>query len=122
MCWLFVQINSQCLPSGGPTGEGEASEDEEEEEDGSGAVEECLKRLLGRNQLTDAQCRLEVAAVVEEERADIHTDPLLHQACAIDLAKFCADVPAGGGQRKFLQGNTVYIFMVLYSSYLITFF
>jgi golgi apparatus protein 1 len=78
---------------------GEVSE--EDAEDSSGAVEECLKQLLSKNKLTNAACRLEVAALVEDEKLDIHTDPLLHQACKVDLDKFCADVVAGAGKREF---------------------
>ncbi|XP_065332192.1 Golgi apparatus protein 1 [Cloeon dipterum] len=93
------EINSQCRPSGASNGDegGEASE--EDIEDGTGSVEECLKQLLSKNKITSPACRLEVASLVEEEKVDIHTDPLLHQACKVDLEKFCADVVAGGGKQ-----------------------
>jgi golgi apparatus protein 1 len=88
------------LPSGGSNAEDAGGDSEEDAEDGSGAVEECLKQLLSKNQLNNGACRLEVAALVEDEKVDIHTDPLLHQACKVDLDKFCADVIAGAGKRN----------------------
>lgn len=67
-------------------------------EDGSGAVEECLKVALLNGQITNRVCRLEVAGLIEEAKADIHVDPLLHQACTADISRFCADVPQGAGR------------------------
>ena len=34
-----------------------------------------------------AECVLHVAETIEETGADIHTDPVLHSACAVDLSK-----------------------------------
>ena len=36
-----------------------------------------------------------------EDKADIHLDPVLYRACAVDLKGACRDVPRGNGRRKF---------------------
>jgi Golgi apparatus protein 1 len=73
---------------------------EDEKEDGSGVVEECLKMAFNNHRIMDPSCKLEVASLIEEAKADIHVDPLLHQACGIDVSKFCRDIPQGAGRRK----------------------
>lgn len=45
---------------------------------------------------------IEVAALIEEGRADIHVDPLLQRACSIDLLKYCGDVQPGAGRCKII--------------------
>ena len=60
---------------------------------------ECLKELfkkraLGRKGDTP-QCIVEVAKLVETESLDIGVDRPLHEACSVDLAKFCRNVPLG---------------------------
>jgi len=37
--------------------------------------------------------------MIEESQADIQVDPLLQQVCALDLLKFCKDVPQGNGRH-----------------------
>nr|CAD7441446.1 unnamed protein product [Timema bartmani] len=74
---------------------------DEEEEDSAGAVEECLKNAFLTGRIIDPGCRLEVANVIEEAKADIHVDPLLHQACGVDVSKFCSDIPQGAGRREY---------------------
>ena len=74
---------------------------EDEVEDGSGLVEECLKMAFNNHRIMDRGCKLEIAGLIEEAKADIHVDPLLHQACGIDVSKFCRDVPQGAGRRKY---------------------
>ena len=66
---------------------------------GSGAVEECLKLAMEQNRITNIECMEHVAEIVETQQADIHADPILHQACAIDDAKFCAQHETG--KREF---------------------
>jgi len=51
------------------------------------------------NQIRSNKCKREVATLVQEAKADIEVDPLLHKACAKDLAQHCPDVPAGDGQQ-----------------------
>lgn len=69
-----------------------------------GQVEECLKQAFLEHRLMSAQCKFEVATMIEESRADIHVDPLLQQACQVDLLKYCAKVQSGNGrQLKCLQ-------------------
>lgn len=38
--------------------------------------------------------------MIEEAKADIHVDPLLQRACALDVTKYCVDVPPGAGRSK----------------------
>ncbi|KAI5736967.1 hypothetical protein M8J76_008902 [Diaphorina citri] len=80
-------------------------EKEEEIDSQRGSVEECLKRALVAGKIRDRACREEVAALIEEGRADINVDPLLHAACSLDLTKYCADVaPGNGRQLMCLEG------------------
>lgn len=72
---------------------------EDETEDGSGAVEECLKMAFNNHRIMNPGCELEVASLIEEAKADIHVDPLLHQTCGVDVSKFCRDIPQGAGRH-----------------------
>lgn len=74
-------------------------EEDEEMESKSGAVEECLKKALVAGKIRDRACRLEVAGLIEEGKADIHVDPLLHKACSVDLSKYCSDVEPGNSRQ-----------------------
>lgn len=67
---------------------------------GSGAVLECLKVALLHNKIERRECQVEVAGLIEEAKADIHVDPLLQRACAVDITKYCNDIPQGAGRRK----------------------
>ncbi|RZC42697.1 Golgi apparatus protein 1 [Asbolus verrucosus] len=69
------------------------------EEDDSGKTEECLKNALIEKRIMTPACRVEVANMIEESQADIQVDPLLQQVCALDLLKFCKDVPQGNGRH-----------------------
>lgn len=71
------------------------------EDDDSDTVEECLKMQFNKgNPEMREECRVEIADLIEEARADIHFDPLLHKACSNDVAKYCSDVAQGNGRRK----------------------
>lgn len=73
-------------------------------DDEQGQVEECLKLAFLEHRLMSSQCKVEVATMIEESRADIHVDPLLQQACQVDLMKYCSKVQSGNGrQLKCLQ-------------------
>lgn len=65
-------------------------------------VEECLKNALLEKKIATPACQVEVAGMIEESQADIQVDPLLQQTCALDLLKFCNDVPQGNGRRKWI--------------------
>jgi len=71
-----------------------------EKANNSGQVEECLKVAFSDGRIPNRACRLEVAGLIEEAKADIHVDPLLHRACALDVTKYCIDVPPGAGRSK----------------------
>lgn len=45
------------------------------------------------------ECKLEIADLIEQARADINVDPLLQKACAIDVSKYCSDIPQGAGRH-----------------------
>lgn len=75
-----------------------------EGEDERGQVEECLKMAFLEHKLMSNQCKVEVATMIEESRADIQVDPLLQQACQVDLMKYCSKVQSGNGRHlKCLQ-------------------
>ncbi|GLH04957.1 Golgi apparatus protein 1 [Gryllus bimaculatus] len=69
------------------------------ESDGAGAVEECLKNAFYERRIEQKECQVEVASLIEEAKADIHVDPLLHEACSIDLSKYCYNIPQGSGRH-----------------------
>ena len=64
---------------------------------------ECLRTLFHDRQLDKAGdgpgCGEAVATLIEFSNADIHTDPVLHDACSLDLSKFCREVPQGNSQQ-----------------------
>ncbi|KZC10387.1 Golgi apparatus protein 1, partial [Dufourea novaeangliae] len=82
------------------------------DENDPGAVEECLKMVFNAgNRDMREECRLEIADLIEERRADINVDPLLQKACAVDVSKYCSHVPHGGGRHimcliNVLEDNT----------------
>ncbi|KAF2365312.1 Cysteine-rich Golgi apparatus protein 1 repeat [Trinorchestia longiramus] len=67
----------------------------EEDSYGRGAVEECLKLALEQDRLKEQDCQQHVAEIIESQRADLHSDPLLHNTCAIDDKKFCTGQETG---------------------------
>lgn len=69
------------------------------EEEDDGGVEECLKDAFLHNRLINKECRLEVATMIQEAKADIHVDPILQTACTHDLLKYCSGVASGNGRR-----------------------
>jgi Golgi apparatus protein 1 len=72
-----------------------------DENSSPGKVEECLKNqfTLDNKEMKEA-CRVQVAEMIEESKADINFDPLLQKACAVDVSKYCNMVPQGAGRRK----------------------
>lgn len=69
-----------------------------------GEVEECLKNAFLSQKTMTRECKIEVATLIQEAKADIHVDPLLHRACTEDLLKYCSNVKSGDGrQLKCLQ-------------------
>jgi len=62
-------------------------------------INECLKDMFEKKALLDGEeCNKHLAQVIEGTGADIHADPVLHAACAVDLRKFCRDIPTGEGR------------------------
>lgn len=66
-------------------------------ENDNGQVEECLKMKF--TELGSIECQRHVAMLITAVQVDIHTDPILHRACAIDLVSYCKEIPAGEGRR-----------------------
>ena len=57
--------------------------------------EDCLKVIYQRQQIADADCKMEVARIIREGQADINVDHALAFACQVDLSKHCNDIPTG---------------------------
>lgn len=74
----------------------------EYDDEDAGKIEECLKVALLKKKIRAPECAEEIANMIVESQADINVDPLLQKACSLDLGKFCAEVPQGGGRRKSL--------------------
>ncbi|XP_037814855.1 Golgi apparatus protein 1 isoform X1 [Lucilia sericata] len=69
-----------------------------------GLVEECLKNAFLNEKIINKDCRLEVATLIAEAKADIHVDPILEEACTDDLLRYCSNVKKGNGRKlKCLQ-------------------
>ena len=56
--------------------------------------------LVVAGEITSERCKAEVGRLLVESRADIHVDPLLFQACSLDIKHYCFAVPAGEGRRE----------------------
>lgn len=72
----------------------------ESDADESGKVEECLKVSYIHKNIPTAECKQEVANMIEESKTDIQVDPILQRACALDLVTLCNNVEQGNGRRK----------------------
>ncbi|CRK92078.1 CLUMA_CG005670, isoform A [Clunio marinus] len=73
-------------------------------DDEEGQVEECLKKQFVNKKIIAKQCKIEIATLIQEEKADIQADPILFNSCTADLLKFCSGVDGGNGrQLKCLQ-------------------
>jgi len=81
-------------------------------------VEECLKQALSHGLIESRACRLEVAGLIEESKADINVDPLLQRACLLDITKYCDEVPQGAGRRTVFSFYN-YVLATLYVNYFI---
>lgn len=77
-------------------------EDKKNSKQDDGMVEECLKTAFSSGKNLNINCKLEIANLIAEAKADIHVDPLLHRACSNDLLKYCSNVKSGNGRREFL--------------------
>ena len=69
-------------------------------ENDNGQVEECLKMKF--TELGSIECQRHVAMLITAVQVDIHTDPILHRACAIDLVSYCKEIPPGEGRSEKL--------------------
>jgi len=69
-------------------------------------IEECLKDLFKKAEIVDGEhCSAAIATLIEATHLDIQADPLLNRACALDVSKFCRDVPHGSGQQLKCLSN-----------------
>jgi len=78
------------------------SSGEDEDSDEEGKVEECLKKQFLAKRIITKECKIEVATLIQESKADIHVDPILLKSCTVDLLKYCSNVDSGNGRRKTL--------------------
>nr|XP_029727793.1 Golgi apparatus protein 1-like isoform X1 [Aedes albopictus] len=67
-------------------------------EEDHGMVEECLKQAFLQKRIINQACKVEVAELIQEGKADIYADPMLQRACAVDLLKYCSNVQSGNGR------------------------
>nr|XP_045603883.1 Golgi apparatus protein 1-like [Procambarus clarkii] len=58
-------------------------------DDTEGHMLECLKLNFDASKLKSEECKVYVAHIIETQRADIHVDPVLNEACGIDDSKYC---------------------------------
>ncbi|XP_072374591.1 Golgi apparatus protein 1-like isoform X3 [Scyliorhinus torazame] len=63
----------------------------------TGQVEECLKINLLK--ITGESCKKEVLNMLQESKADIFVDPVLHAACGLDIKHQCASILPGKGRQ-----------------------
>ncbi|XP_078689885.1 Golgi apparatus protein 1-like isoform X5 [Branchiostoma floridae x Branchiostoma belcheri] len=80
----------------------------------TGSVEECLKKKFSEKNKFSKMCQTQVLRLLQEGKADIHVDPLLHQSCALDIKHYCAGIPAGEGRQmscllEALEDRTVHL-------------
>lgn len=71
-----------------------------DEDDEEGQVEECLKRQFLEKKIITRECKIEVATLIQEAKADIQVDPILFKSCTVDLLKYCSKVEGGNGRRE----------------------
>ena len=75
---------------------------------------ECLKELFVEKQLgrlgDDSSCIHEVAKIIETASVDINVDVRLHEACGLDISKFCRDTATG----KLRNAKNIYVFRGLF--------
>jgi Golgi apparatus protein 1 len=72
----------------------------DDDNDEEGQVEECLKRQFIEKKIITKECKVEIATLIQEAKADIHVDPILLKACTVDLLKYCSSVESGNGRRE----------------------
>ncbi|VDP10969.1 unnamed protein product [Soboliphyme baturini] len=62
---------------------------------GHESILECMKVHFTEGRIIDKRCAKELARKSNEELIDIHLDPMLNSACAMDVKRYCNDVPSG---------------------------
>lgn len=67
-----------------------------------GEIEECLKNMFMQGRIITGECKVEVATLIQEAKADIHVDPILQRSCTVDLLKYCSNVKSGNGRSKII--------------------
>lgn len=75
---------------------------EGDETDEEGQVEECLKKQFLAKKIITKECKIEIATLIQEAKADIHVDPILLKACTVDLLKYCSSIESGNGRRMLM--------------------
>jgi len=71
-------------------------------------VEECLRSSFKKGDIEDGEsCSQAIASLIEATNIDIRADALLYKACAVDISKFCRDIPHGSGQQLKCLSNVI---------------
>jgi len=71
-------------------------------------IEECLRNSFKKGEILDGEtCTKAIAGLIEATNIDIKADHLLYRSCAVDLSKFCRDVPHGSGQQLKCLSNVI---------------
>jgi len=71
-------------------------------------VEECLRSSFKKGDIEDGEsCSQAIASLIEATNIDIKADALLYKACAVDISKFCRDIPHGSGQQLKCLSNVI---------------
>ncbi|CAI2738159.1 unnamed protein product [Dicrocoelium dendriticum] len=61
-------------------------------------IRHCLQETLRSGKIESRECRFEVINMLEEIRSDLHLNPELYQACALDAHQNCRDIEPGQGR------------------------
>ena len=73
-----------------------------------GKVEECLKTMFKKADIADGEvCSKLIATLIEATNIDIQADHMLYKACALDVSKFCSNIPHGSGQQLKCLSNII---------------
>ncbi|KAF5398188.1 Cysteine rich repeat-containing domain protein [Paragonimus heterotremus] len=63
------------------------------------SVRECLQTSLKNNMIYEEKCIDEIVQLIEEVKSDLHVDPVLHRACALEVQQICGEIEPGQGRQ-----------------------
>ncbi|KAF8562076.1 hypothetical protein P879_06805 [Paragonimus westermani] len=62
-------------------------------------VRECLQTSLKSGTIYEKGCIDEIVQLIEEVKSDLHVDPVLHRACALEVQQICGEIEPGQGRQ-----------------------